>query len=492
MKVQSKEIMIPREGIPVEELFSKIQERKKADVNWKEGKVWSLVYHVDDNHLENIKEAYNQYFSESYVNPFAFQSAQQMEKEVIRMTANLLHGSTSAVGTMTSGGTESIFLSVYTHRERAKSKKPGLKTPEIILPASAHPAFVKAAHILGLKVRKIGLDLQFRADPVAIEKAINANTILVVVSAPSYPHGILDPVEAVAAIAQKHRKPLHVDSCIGGFMLPWVEQLGYPVSKWDFRIPGVSSISADVHKFGYGSKGASVLLFRDMDFLKHQFFITTDWPGGIYASSTFLGSRSCGPIAAAWTAMNSLGQEGYLKITRQIMVGVQQLQTGLAAIPEIQLVGKPVMNILAYNTENNRPDIFVIADQMEKKGWSIDRQQKPNCIHMTIMPQHIPIIVQYLDDLYDAVDYARRHPKESAKGNAAIYGLMARIPFRGMVRDNVRNVFINMYKVEDIDTDQSREQDTGPDDPFPESSTLDGSTQSFSQLVGEVKGKGLA
>ncbi len=228
-------------------------------------------------------------------------------------------------------------------------------------------------------------------------------------------------------------------------MLPWVEKLGYDISPWDYRVPGVTSISADVHKFGFGAKGASTLTYCSMDYMQHQFLITTDFPGGVYISPTLLGTRPGGPIAAAWASLKHLGENGYLDMASKLMDAVKKIHAGLSAIPGISVVGKPCMNLISYTTTNRKPDIFVIADRMEDKGWMMDRQQKPDCIHLTVLPTNLGIIDQYLADLKESYLYAVSHPNEIAKGNAAIYSLMARIPFRGMVEKSVRKIMIDMY-----------------------------------------------
>ncbi len=437
---------IPQKGRPVAEILSEMKRKKEGDAKWREGRTWSMVYHVDEAHLDLLKQASNLFFSESYINPFAFESLQQMELDVIRMAGSLLHGGGRVVGTMASGGTESIFLALYTYREWARKERGINSGGEVVLPTSAHPAFEKAAHILGLRIKKASVNDKLQADISQMERLISGRTLLLVASAPSYPHGILDPIPEASALAEKHGLPLHVDACIGGFMLPWVERLQPGnLPAWDFRLPGVTSISADTHKFGYGAKGSSVLLYRNMGLLRHQFFVTTDWPGGIYASSTLLGSRSGGPIATAWAAMQSLGEEGYLEIAGNILKGAAQLRQGLEAIPEIRILGAPCMNIIAFTTHRNKPDIFVIAGQLQEKGWYVDRQQRPNCIHLTIMQQNLPVLEEYLNDLKSAIAFANSNPRAKAEGNAALYGLMARLPFRGMVENNVRQLFEQLY-----------------------------------------------
>lgn len=446
---------IPETGRAPEALLAEMESFKTGDARWKEGRTWSMVYQVDEAHSKFLKQASNLFFSESYINPFAFESLQRMEKEVVAMTADMLNGDQHTVGTMTSGGTESIFLALYTYREWGQKARRGCT--EVVAPATIHPAFEKAAHILGLQIRKVPVGEDGKANVAAMKKQIGSKTLMLAASAPSYPHGLLDPIPSISQIAQEHQLPFHVDACIGGFMLPWVEQLRPElIHPWDFRLPGVTSMSADTHKFAYGAKGSSVLLYRSMVHLRHQFFITTDWAGGIYASATLLGSRSGGPIAAAWAAMNSLGRQRYLELARQVMAGADQLKATIEAVTELELIGAPCMNILAFTTRNNRPDIFVVADALAEKGWYVDRQQRPNCIHVTVMPQNLPVLQTYIDDLRSAIHFAKANPKAKAKGNAALYGLMARIPFRGMVAQNVRKMFETLYG-EPVETENTTE-----------------------------------
>lgn len=457
MKTKTHPDSLPVQGISGYDLMKQLRERHHQDADWKAGKTWSLVYYAGEEHDHLLKQAYEEFFSENYLNPFAFKSLQNMEREVVRMTAGMLHGNEKAVGTMSSGGTESVLLAVYTYREWARHHHPHIKNPEIIAPQTIHPAFDKAAHLFGLLLHKTPVDEGRRAQPAEMEALINKNTILLVASAPSYPNGILDPIDPIATLAEKHRLPFHVDACIGGFMLPWMERLGIKIPHWDFRIPGVTSISADVHKFGFGPKGSSVILYRSMDYLKHQFIITTDYPGGIYISPTLMGTRPGGAIAAAWAGMNHLGESGYLSLAKKLMEATRRLKALLAKIPEIKIIGDPVMNIVSYSTEGDRPDIFVIADYLENKGWLVDRQQNPDCIHLTIMPTNAEVIDQYVNHLRSAIEFARGHPRAAGEGNAALYGLMARIPFRGMVEKNVRKLFEELYGGERSEQDATSE-----------------------------------
>ncbi|MFM2135557.1 MAG: hypothetical protein RL021_957 [Bacteroidota bacterium] len=436
---------MPDKGESPELLLNQIQAMRKDDADWKSGRVWSLVYYADEEHDNLLKSASNELFSTNYLNPLAFKSLHTMEQEVVQMTLKMLHSSEGGVGVMTSGGTESILAAMFCYRQRAKKAMPHAKRYEVVAPATIHPAFDKAAEMFGLHLLKAPVDENRRGQPAEMDKLISENTILLLASAPSYPNGVLDPVEAIADLAARHRLPLHVDACIGGFMLPWVEQLGHSIPKWDFRVDGVTSISADVHKFGFGAKGASVLMYRNMKLMHHQFFVSTDFPGGIYISPTLMGTRPGGPIAAAWAGMRHLGKDGYLAMARKLMDGAKKLRTGLSSIPGIAIVGDPCMNILSYTTISNRPDIFAVADRLEEKGWVMDRQQFPDCIHLTVLPTNLPFIDEYLEDLRQAVAYASEHKELTAKGNAAVYGMMARIPFRGLVENSVRKIMEEMF-----------------------------------------------
>ena len=278
-----------------EEVLDTMRRIKAHDAKWHEGKTWSLVFHAGDEVTTLLREAYSLFFSENGLNPMAFPSLKKFEAEVVAMTADLLGGDNLTVGNMTSGGTESILLAVKTARDWAGSQKPAVTSPEMILPATAHPAFDKAAHYFSVKAVRVPVGSDFRADVPAMRDALTPNTVLVVGSAPSYPQGVVDPVANIAGLARENDILCHVDACVGGFMLPFVRELGYQVPGFDFGIPGVTSISVDLHKYAYAAKGSSVILYKDSDLRRHQFFVQTDWSGGIYASPSMLTSSGFSP-----------------------------------------------------------------------------------------------------------------------------------------------------------------------------------------------------
>ncbi len=440
-----KDVQIPATGLPKSELLAVMKAMKGDDADWKSGRVWSLVYHGGDRHEKLLKEAYSLFISENFLSPMAFRSLKRMETEVVAMTANMLHGDEQVVGAMTSGGTESILMAVKACRDRARSKKPWILWPEMVVPRSIHVAFEKAAHYLGVKFVPVPLRDDFRVDVGAMKRRITHSTVMLAASAPQFPQGVIDPIGEIGRLALNKKIPFHVDSCIGGFLLPWLEQLGHKVAPFDFRVPGVTSISADVHKYGYASKGASVILYRDMEYLKHQFFISTNWPGGIYASASMPGTRPGGAIAAAWAAMRYMGRAGYLRMAKKTIRATAKLLDGIDSIDELMVLGEPDMSLVAYASKHKDVDIYAVADQLEKKGWHTDRQQHPASIHVTVTSNHAVVIDTYLSDLREAVAHVKAHPDLAHEGNAAMYGMMAKLPVRGMVKLAVRKVMEGMY-----------------------------------------------
>ncbi len=437
--------VIPRAGIPREELLSRMKEMKQGDLDWEGGRTFSLVYHGGEEHLRLLREAYGLYIAENLLNPMAFKSLKGMEAEVVRMTANMLNGPADTVGTMTSGGTESILLAAKTYRERARRKRPWIRRPEMVVAATVHVAFEKAAEYFGLRFVKVPVGDDFRVDPRALRRRIGRNTVMIAASAPQFPQGVIDPITELGQVALEKKLPFHVDACIGGFILPWLERLGHPLPPWDFRVPGVTSISADVHKYGYASKGASTLTFRDMSYMRDQFFISTDWTGGIYASPNMQGTRAGGAVAAAWAAMKFMGEEGYLEMARGALETTRRYVEGVRAIEGLRLLGPPDATLVAIASEDPELDIYVVADLLDEKGWAPDRQQYPASLHVTLTSNHEAVIDDYLADLAGAVAQARAQPELKGQGKAPMYGMMAKAPVRGMVRMSVRKIMESMY-----------------------------------------------
>ncbi len=439
-------VILPENGIPENELFKQMEEIRKDDINWRDGKVWSLVYHASDKHTEMLKKAYTMFFSKNALSPIAFPSLKKFETEVISMAIDLFNGDKRCCGSMTSGGTESILMAIKTYRDWAEEKFPDIKEPEMVLPSSAHPAFDKGADYFKVKSIRVPVDKEtHQADVNAMENALNNNTIMMVGSACDFPRGVVDPISELGTIAQERGLGLHVDACLGGFMLPFAKKLGYEIPDFDFSVPGVTSISADVHKYGYGAKGASTILYRKERIWKYQFSVYTDWSGGIYISPSMRGTRPGGAIAAAWAAMKALGFDGYMNLAKIVMDASKRLIKGINQIPELYIIGKPVISVFSFTSD--KIDIYQLGDALDKKGWHLDRIQFPNALHMMVNPHHAEIVDTFLTDLRDTVKEVVENPGKSSDGDAAIYGMVASLPDRDKVKDYIVNFLKSQYKI---------------------------------------------
>ena len=445
----------PDSGRPFEEILAELDNFGKDDPNYKEAKTWSLVYYLNEEYTQFLEKAYAKYFSANGLNPTAFKSLKRLEKEVLRFTARLFHVDDEACGVMTSCGTESCMLAVKTYRDLGRSK--GIRKPEMIIPETAHVAWDKGAEYFGVKIRRAPLASDWGVDVKAVEKMINRNTVMILGSAPEYPHGIIDPIEKLGALAKKHNIPLHVDSCVGGYILPFIEMTGRKVPLWDFRVEGVTSISADIHKYGFAAKGASCILYRNIDYFKHQVFVNESWPGGMFASPAFLGTRPGGAYAAAWAAIQANGVDGYKALAEKTVEVSEKLKKGIKEIGCFEIIGNPIASLFAYRSTDSSVNIFALGDVMEKKGWHIDRIQRPDALHAMVTAPHDKVVEQYLEDLKEAVEIVRAHPELADSGQAATYGMVSHIPLRGMVRKQVLDIFANSYKLsaEEIDLSDS-------------------------------------
>jgi glutamate/tyrosine decarboxylase-like PLP-dependent enzyme len=396
----------PTTGRSKEDVLGTMRAARDHDIKWQQGRVFGLVYHISEEIDDLLKDAFTMFFSENGLNPTAFPSLRKFESEVVAMTASLLNGDKHVCGNMTTGGTESVLMAVKAARDWARIQRPEVTAPEIVMPITAHPAFDKAGDYFNVRIVHVPVGDDFRADVDAMRGAITANTIMMIGSAPSYPHGVVDPIAALAAIAQEHGSLFHTDSCVGGFMLPFIHKLGYEVPAFDFRVPGVTSMSADLHKFGYAAKPASVILYRTSELRRHQMFVAINWPGGIYPSPTMTGSRAGGPIAAAWALMNFLGEEGYLDIAKTVMETTDYLQAGINAIPGLKVLSNPEMSIFAIGSETL--DVYELADELALRGWHLDRQHFPTCLHITVNYLHAAAKGEFLRDLVSCADSVRR------------------------------------------------------------------------------------
>ncbi len=436
---------IPEKGRPYEEILAQLDQFGADDPLYKEGKTWSLVYYLNQEHTEFLEAAYAKYFSANGLNPTAFKSLKRLEKEILKFTAELLHVDENACGVVTSGGTESCLLAVKTYRDLGKAK--GIRKPEMILPETAHVAWDKGAEYFGVKIRRAPLAPDYGVDTDAVRKLINRNTVMILGSAPEYPHGIIDPIKELGEIAQAHHIPLHVDACVGGYILPFIEANGTELPLWDFRVPGVTSVSADIHKYGFAAKGASCILYKSIDYFKYQIFVNQDWPGGVFASPALLGTRPGGAYAAAWATIQANGREGYMELARRTMNATDRLKEGISSIAGLEIIGRPQASLFSYRAVDPRLNIFAVGDEMERRGWLVDRLQRPDALHAMVTAPHDKVVEQYLTDLKAAVEIVLAHPELGETGQAATYGMISHIPLRGMVRKQVAEMFANSYKL---------------------------------------------
>lgn len=391
----------PEKGVQASSLLDEMKELKNKDVPWRKGKMFGYIYYPTEKSAHVVEEAYRMFTAENALNPSLFYSLRKFESEVVQMMSDLLHAGPEAAGCLTTGGTESILMAVKTARDLSRVKRPSVRHPEIIIPVSAHPAFDKAAHYLDLKVVHTPVRDDKRADVDAMRKTVSSNTILLVGSAPCFPHGVIDPLEDIGKLALEYEIPFHIDACMGGMVLPFAERLGYPIPLFDFRIPGVTSVSADIHKYGYSPKGASVVIYASREMRRHQFFAYTDWSGGLYGSATIMGTRGGGPIAAAWASLMYYGLNGYMAMTREVMRASRKIQDGINSIDGLHVVSNPDMSVFAFTSD--KYDIFEIGDRLSERGWTLDRIQFPGSLHMTISYHNVGLADEFLNSVKESV-----------------------------------------------------------------------------------------
>jgi glutamate/tyrosine decarboxylase-like PLP-dependent enzyme len=410
-------------GRPVDAVIADLAAKRSGDVRWADGKAFGMVFDGGPGVHEAARRAAELYLHENALNTNAFPSLRSIQSEVVGWTAGLLNGPETAAGFLTSGGTESILCGVKAARERGRAER-GIDRPEMVVAESAHAAFHKGGHLFGIEVRKVPVRDDWTADVDAMADRITDNTVLVVGSAPQYPQGVVDDIPAIAAVAAEAGANCHVDACMGGFVLPFAERLGREVPPWDFRVEGVSSISADIHKLGYAPKGVSVILHRTKELRRHQTFLFDDWLGGFYATPNLQGSRSGLPMAAAWAVMQHLGLDGYVELTRTVLDNADRMRAGIGNLDGVRVLGDPRFHLLAMATDPaaDQPiDVFALADALERRGWYHDRQGPPDSLHSTVSNSNTGVIDDYLRDLAAAVEEVRgRTATDASTGYATL------------------------------------------------------------------------
>ena len=401
---------IPQQGLSREEILNTLQAFKVRDMDWKAGKVWCYVYNPGEDPAEVTRAAYLAYLNENGLDPSVFPSLLKVETDVVRAVINLLHGDSNAVGHLTSGGTESIILAVKTARDKARKERPEITQPEMVLPKTAHAAFHKAAHYLSVKPVVVDIDPQtFKVRAEEMRAAITANTILLIASAPSYSQGVIDPIEEIGDVAREKNLLFHVDACVGGLHLSFMRMLGYELPGFDFAVPGVTSVSTDLHKYGYAAKGCSAILYRSKDIRKYQIFASTDTTGYTLINPTMLSSKTGGPMAGAWAILNFLGEEGYKRIVQDVQEATRRLLDGINAIQGLQVLGEPVMSMFSFKSD--AINVYQLADEMSKRGWYIQGQFStpltPRNLHISVNQGTIHNVEALLKDLRECVEIVK-------------------------------------------------------------------------------------
>jgi glutamate/tyrosine decarboxylase-like PLP-dependent enzyme len=395
---------LPSSGVPADQVLARLDVLKEHDVRWRDGRAFTLAYYAGPEVSAVADEAHRRFSTDNALNTDAFPSLRTIQADVVSIVSDWLQAGPDGAGFMTSGGTESILMAVKAARERGRAER-GVTRPNVVLPTSAHAAFEKGCYYFGLESRRVAVRDDWRADVHAMADAIDDDTVLVVGSAPQYPQGVVDPIADIAALAAERDINCHVDACMGGVTLTYLARLGYDIAPWNFTVPGVTSISVDLHKFGYTAKGASVIVHRSKRLRAYQTFVTDNWLGGVYGSSGVLGTKGGGPMAAAWAVMHHLGDEGYLRLTAAARRATEQIAAAVRATPELVLRAEPDAMLLSFGaTDPAALDVYAVADALWRRGWYVDRQGPPPSLHLTVNAAHADKVEAFVADLRASID----------------------------------------------------------------------------------------
>ncbi|XP_037947472.1 sphingosine-1-phosphate lyase-like [Teleopsis dalmanni] len=437
---------LPEKGLNKQQILQLVDEHLKISrYDWRDGRVSGAVYGFKEELVEIITQVYGKASYTNPLHPDIFPGVCKMEAEVVRMACALFHGNKDSCGTMTTGGTESIILACKAYRDFARENK-GITKPNMVVPKTAHAAFDKAAQYFNIHINYVNVNPETtEVDLKAMKRAINCNTILLVGSAPNFPYGTMDDIDQIAALGLKYNIPVHVDACLGSFVVALTKEAGYAIKPFDFSVKGVTSISADTHKYGFAPKGSSIILYADKKYRDHQFTVTTDWPGGVYGSPTINGSRAGGIIAACWATMMNFGHDGYLEATKRIVDTSRYVERKIREIDSIFVFGKPATSVIAIGSKVF--DIYRLSDALTQLGWNLNTLQFPSGIHICITDMHTNAGVadRFLNDLRSSVAEIMKNPGKPVEGKMAIYGVAQTIPDRSVVGDVTRCFLNSMY-----------------------------------------------
>lgn len=439
-RYQGKEFYytLPNKGQPDSQIMKQVHEYLElGEYQWKDGYLSGSLYMWNPKLIELLTQVCSAAFYTNPLHPDVFPGVNKMEAEVVRISCNLFRGGPESCGTMTTGGTESIFMACKAYRDYARETK-GTRRPEIIVPVTAHAAFDKAAHYLGIRIKHIPVSDDTTVNIAAMKRAISKNTCLLVGSAPNFPYGTIDDIMSIGQLGLKYNIPVHVDACLGGFIAAFMDQTEFKMPPFDFRVPGVTSISADTHKYGFAPKGSSVVLYSEPKFRRFQYTVTTDWPGGVYGSPTVGGSRCGAIIATCWATFMHFGMEGYVKATREIVQTTKKIEKGLRKIDGIYVFGRPVTSVVAIGSKEF--DVYRLQEAMQAKGWNLNTLQFPKGIHLCVTHLHTEEgkADSFLKDVQEAVAVIMKNPQKEVDGKMAMYGASQTLQDRSIVTDFTR------------------------------------------------------
>ena len=442
---------LPAKGMSREDLLKELDTLEgMGEIDWEAGRVSGGLYNCNPELSRLNETVYGRFLWTNPLHPDVFPYVRKMEAEVVRWCCNLFHGGEESCGTMTSGGSESIMLAMKAYRQIGYEK--GIRYPEIVVPATAHAAFMKAGEFFRMKVTRVPVDPHTcTVNLKAMARAISKDTIVVVGSAPPYPHGVIDPIQDIARLARSHGVYMHVDACLGGFLIAFMEKAGFPLEPFDFRVKGVTSISADTHKFGYCPKGTSVIMYSSPDLRHRQYFSETSWPGGIYATPILAGSRPGSLIASTWATMLFFGLDGYVEETRKVIETTRWIMAELRKVPGIYIMGSPQVAVFAMASKDF--NIYQLNSTMIKKGWNLNALQFPPALHLcvTILTTKEGVAKKFVEDVKEATAELLKHPTTEAKGSAAMYGASQAVADRSIVQELTWGVLDLFYTVKRAD-----------------------------------------
>ncbi|XDT20246.1 Pyridoxal-dependent decarboxylase conserved domain [Nakaseomyces glabratus] len=443
--------VLPKEGLSSESINSELDKLNSIlpHTSWEQGRVSGAVYHGGKELIKLQSEAFEKYCVANQLHPDVFPAVRKMEAEVVSMTLKMFNAPETGCGTTTSGGTESLLLACLSAKVYGLKHR-GITEPEMIVPVTAHAGFDKAAYYFGIKIHHVDLDpVTYKVDLKKVKRLINGNTVLLAGSAPNFPHGIVDDIEGLGKLAQKYKIPLHVDCCLGSFIIAFMEKAGFnDIGSFDFRVPGVTSISCDTHKYGFAPKGSSVIMYRNSELRKHQYYVDSKWTGGLYGSPTLAGSRPGALVVGCWSTMIHMGESGYKDSCTRIVSTARKLKDHIRnKLPQLEVLGDPKLSVVSFSS--NKLNIYELADRLAKSGWHLNALQKPAALHLAITTLSVPTIDTFIETLTEAVEQMSADPTStpSTEGTSALYGVAGSVKTTG-VADKLITAFLDtLYKV---------------------------------------------